>query len=131
MADALQQSTESETSVREKDDYLTDFWDCEHGSMRRNDRTDDASRFLIFESVQDYVFSDEDKQAFLELSEADQVHWLRGVDRSATKVWKYEVHAGARGFFQNCVFGPTRRGPVEEYQCNLGLDGSTKCVLDM
>ena len=92
---------------------------------------DDASRFLIFASVQDFVFFEEDKRAFMQFSEADQVHWLRGVDKAATKVWRYEVHATAREYFQNSVFGPTIRGKVEEYQSNLGLGGSTKCVMDM
>ena len=90
---------------------------------------EDASRFLIFSSVQYYVFSDEDKQAFLQFTEAEQVHWLRGIDKAASKVYKYENHLAAREFFQNSVFGPIKRN--EEFQSNLGLAGSTKCVMDM
>ena len=82
---------------------------------------DDASHLSIFSSVQYYVFSYEDKKAFLQFSESDQVHWLRCVDRAAAKVWRYEVHATAREYFQSSVFGPTVRGKVEEYQSNLGL----------
>ncbi len=90
---------------------------------------EDASRFLIFSSVQYYVFSDEDKEAFLQFSEAEQVHYLRGVDKAASKVYRYENHAAARDYFQNFVFGPIKRN--EEFQSNLGLAGSTKCVMDM
>jgi hypothetical protein len=94
---------------------------------------DDPSRFELFQSVQKHVFSAEDKEDFLQFSESDQLHWLRGVDRAAAKVWSYETHAGAREYFQSSVFGPTIRGKVEEYhwQSNLGLGGSTKCVMDM
>jgi hypothetical protein len=92
---------------------------------------EDHSRFELFQSVQEYVFSAKDKEDFLQFPESDQVYWLRGVDRAAAKVWKYLVHATAREYFQSSVFGPTVRGKVEEYQSNLGLGGSTKCVMDM
>ncbi len=92
---------------------------------------DDPLRLSIFQSVQDYVFSEKDKEAFLQFSESDQVHWLRGVDRAAAKVWRYEVHATAREYFQSSVFGLAVREKVEEDQSNLGLGGSTKCVIDM
>jgi hypothetical protein len=92
---------------------------------------DDASRFFIFASVQEYVFSEKDKEDFLQFSESDQVYWLRGVERAAVKNCRYEMHPLAREYFQNSVFGPTVRGKVEEYQSNLGLGGSTKCVMDM
>ena len=93
---------------------------------------EDQSRFELFQSVQEYVFSEKDKEDdFLQFSESDQVYWLRGVERAAAKNCRYEMHATAREFFQNAVFGPTVRGKVEEYQSNLGLGGSTKCVMDM
>ena len=90
---------------------------------------DDESRSLIFSSVQFYVFSEEDKQAYLQFSDADQVMWLKGVKKAATKVWRYEIHASARDFFQNYAFGPIKRN--SEYQSNLGLDGSTKCIMNL
>jgi len=92
---------------------------------------EDQSRFELFQSVQEYVFSEKDKEDFLQFSESDQVHWLRGVERAAVKACRYEMHATACEYFQNSVFGPTVRGKVEEYQSNLGLGGSTKCVMDM
>ena len=92
---------------------------------------DDPSHFELFQSVQECVFSERDKEDFLQFSESDQVYWLRGVERAAVKNCRYEMHPAAREFFQNSVFGPTVRGKVEEYQSSLGLGGSSKCVMDM
>ena len=86
---------------------------------------EDQSRFELFQSVQEYVFSAKDKEDFLQFSESDQVHWLRGVDRAAAKVWRYLVHATAREYFQSSVFGPTVKGKVEQYQPMLQFDQSS------
>jgi hypothetical protein len=37
---------------------------------------EDQSRFELFQSVQEYVFSAKDKEDFLQFTESDQVHWL-------------------------------------------------------
>ena len=70
---------------------------------------EDQSRFVLFQSVQEYVFSEKDKEDFLQFSESDQVHWLRGVERAAVKGCRYEMHATARDFFSEFCIRPHRK----------------------
>jgi hypothetical protein len=65
---------------------------------------DDNQRKEPFVSVQYYVFSEVDKQAYmLQFSEEEKMVWLRGVERAATKLMRYDIPAEARLFFQRYV----------------------------
>ena len=92
---------------------------------------DDNQRKEIFVSVQYYVFSEEDKQAYmLQFTEEEKMVWLRGVQLAATKLMRYDIPAEARLFFQRYVFGPVLKD--EEYQENLGFrETPNKCVMNM
>ena len=81
--------------------------------------------------MQFYVFSEEDKQAYmLQFTEEEKIVWLRGVQLAATKLMRYDIPAEARLFFQRYVFSPVLK--VEEYQDNLGFrETPTKCVMNM
>ena len=60
---------------------------------------DDNQRKEIFVSVQYYVFSEEDKQAYMvQFTEEEKMVWLRGVERAATKLMRYDIPAEARFF---------------------------------
>ena len=66
----------------------------------------------------------------LQFSEEEKMVWLRGVERAATKLMRYDIPAEARLFFQRYVFGPVLKD--EEYQDNLGFrETPNKCVMNM
>ena len=92
---------------------------------------DGNQRKEIFVSVQYYVFSEEDKQAYmLQFTEEEKMVWLKGVQINASKIPRYDVPAEARFFSQRHVFGPVLKD--EEYQANLGFGAApNQCVMSM
>ena len=89
---------------------------------------DDNQRKEIFVSVQYYVFSVEDKQAYmLQFTEEEKMVWLRGVKRAATKSWRYEIPAETRSvtflFSEVCIRSSVERRRVPR---ELGYSRNTQ-----
>ena len=86
---------------------------------------DDNQRKEIFVSVQNYVFSAEDKQAYmLQFTEEEKMVWLKGVQINATKLVRYDIPAEARFFSsEECIRSSVERRRVPR---ELGFSRNTQ-----